>query len=78
MMWLSWRLHRAAVFTFVGVIGGLAALYLVDSVRLHDLYTASGLDLCIGVLNDTSCATARSFLPTVSACCSTPTSCCSS
>lgn len=59
MMWLSWRLHRAAVFTFVLVIGGLVALYLVDSIRLHDLYAASGLEKCIGVLNDTSCATRR-------------------
>jgi ABC-2 family transporter protein len=59
MIWLSWRLHRAAVFTFTVIIGGLAALYLLDSVRLHDLYAASDLDRCIGVLNDTSCATRR-------------------
>ena len=59
MIWLSWRLHRAAVLTFIAVIGGLAALYLLDSIRLHDLYAASGLDQCIGVLNGTSCATRR-------------------
>jgi len=59
MMWLSWRLHRAAVLTFIVVIGGLAALYLVDSIRLHDVYAASGLDQCVGVLNNPSCAARR-------------------
>ena len=56
MIWLSWRLHRAAVFTFMVVIGGLAAVYLVDSIRLHDVYTASGLAQCIGALDNPSCA----------------------
>ena len=61
MIWLSWRLHRAAVFAFIAVIVGLAALYLVDSFRLRDVYAASGLEQCIGVLNDPSCANRRQF-----------------
>ena len=59
MMWLSWRLHRAAVLTFTVVVGGLIALYLVDSIRLQDVYRASGLDECVGVLNSPSCAARR-------------------
>jgi ABC-type transport system involved in multi-copper enzyme maturation permease subunit len=59
MIWLSWRLHRAAVLTFIAVIGGLVALYLVDANRLHSVYAASGLEQCIGVLNNASCAARR-------------------
>jgi len=65
MIWLSWRLHRTAVFTFMLVIGGLAALYLVDSIRLHNVYTASGLTQCIGVLNNPSCAARRTVFPLI-------------
>jgi ABC-type transport system involved in multi-copper enzyme maturation permease subunit len=59
MIWLSWRLHRAAVMAFVAVVGTLAALYLIDAVRLHHVYTGSGLDQCVGLLNNPSCAARR-------------------
>jgi hypothetical protein len=61
MMWLSWRLHRAAVLTFIAVVVALAALYLVDSFRLRDVYAGSGLAQCVGLLNNPSCEARRQF-----------------
>lgn len=59
MIWLSWRLHRAAVLGFAAAFGVIVALYLVDALRVHDAYIAGGLDKCVGVLNDSSCHSRR-------------------
>lgn len=59
MIWLSWRQRRAAIIAFALVFGAIAALYLVDSIRLHHVFDASGLGQCVGVLHDPSCAARR-------------------
>jgi len=57
VIWLSWRLHRSAVFAFAAIFGLMGALYLVDSFRLQHAFDVANLRECIGVLNNASCHT---------------------
>jgi hypothetical protein len=59
MIWLTWRQHRAAIATFALIFGVVAALYLVDGLRVNHEFADSGLASCVGVTNDPGCASRR-------------------
>jgi len=59
VIWLTWRQHRAMLGAFALIFGVVAALYLVDGLRVHHEFADSGLASCVGVTNDPGCASRR-------------------